>query len=162
MAVTLNISMKKNFFDFKELSKKTGDANLRNRGRAGAMVRRTARQYLRYARKAPPHPSPGPPRVRVTGTEFGLRTILFANVDGSTIVGPLGSGRSNHPVAEIHEKGVSVVRRFHASGRRLRSNAKRRSAEIVKTVNYPERPYMQPSLVKSSPQFPSLWKDSIK
>ena len=109
-------------------------ANARALKRAGAYVRKVARNSIRIApdasmRGQPPHSRRGALRRAIL---FGYDTVRTAVVVGPahSLIGASGSA---------HEFG----------GR-------------YGNENYPARPFMEPSLRKSAPHLPALWRDAVK
>lgn len=151
MSFGLDFRLKSWFFDTDKVIQATTRAERKNLSKAGAFVRRNARQRIRYAKKAPPNPAGGPPKARVPRSAFGLHTILFAYQPWkhSVIVGPVSHKGGAIRTPAVHEHGLTVTRKVG------------RGRKLSKVIAYPKRPYMAPALEEESPKFPDLWRNSV-
>lgn len=136
----IGFSCKTNFHAGK-VRRPVESATQRYLGRAGAVVRKTARRSIRKARigqDGRPVPSaPGtPPRTR----RGLLRNAILFGVDrvaGHVVIGPTKSR-------------VGLSGSAHEFGGRYRRNT------------YAERPFMGPALQKITPSLPAMWADSVR
>lgn len=121
-------------FDDAGLHRAMKHAGRKALGRAGAYVRRTARNSVRRSKDASAAGTP-------PNTRRGLvrNAVLFGveNDGRSVVIGPAKSF-----------VGISMT--AHEFGGRFRGR------------NYPARPLMGPALRQSAPKLPKLWEDSIK
>ena len=128
--------------------------------KAGAFIRRTARQSMKK-RKRPSAPGT-PPRAHTNGVN--LRTIFFAwdILRENVVVGPVlfrGADDGGGKTPKLHEFGGhkrKVVRDRYGPKRFGRRRARARYI-----IRYPKRPYMNPALKKNAPKFPGLWENSV-
>ena len=129
------MSVKMRFeFDSRRLLGAVNKANLASLRRAGAYVRKAARNAVHRSKRAsekgtPPH------------TRRGLlkRSILFG-VDKSRMSVVIGPAK----------KFIGVSMTAHEFGGMYRRR------------RYPKRPLMGPTLNKTAPQLPKLWEDAVK
>ena len=158
---------------------------------AGLKVMRKMRGLIRKARKLKgggrskkPSPPGRPPRARTSrGGSWPFKRIFSVpiNHDSAAIIGHQGFGKKQTPM-EIHEFGqtaevkvIKVVRKR----RRAKSEAQRKAARrlfkagrikekqasrviVTEAINYPKRPFAEPSLMLTKNQFPALWRNSVR
>jgi len=147
--VNIKFSM---FFDKAPVLRAVDRAERRILPKAGAFVRRRAKSSIRKRKRVS---EPGRPPSRHTG-DLG-RLILFGydRPSSSVVIGPLlFRSRSTPTVPEVLEFGGIVTR--ERKGRRGRLMGARR------TMRYRPRPFMGPALEAEAPNFPSLFKDSVR
>ena len=121
-------------FDEKKVLGPVKNGNTKALTRAGAYVRKAARNAVSRSKKAS---APGSP----PHTRRGLlkRSILFGveKQRQTVVIGPAF-------------QFIGIAMTAHEFG----GNYRRRK--------YPKRPLMGPSLIKTAPQLPKLWADSVK
>jgi hypothetical protein len=180
MALDINTKTRV-FLDRKAVADAVGKANAVALGKAGMLLRRTARQSMRRRKKAAP---PGQPPSAHSGKDFPrgplLKKFLFAEFDlvtKSIVVGPTALPGSKSDVHRLLETG-SVKRiqlrppkkvgrqasplQSAAFKRKIKDGSlKRVRPTITATVQIPARPYMRPALAKDAPQFPSLFANTV-
>lgn len=178
----LSAKVKRMFLDRPEIVRQMGKKKLKMLRTAGGGLRLRARRSLRRRKQKS---SPGAtPSVHSTDAYATLKNILFA-LDGpeTVIVGPVGfkprqpRGYRLGPgdVVERLELGGSFrrtvrVRPPRKSGRKLQGAAKEKFLQLVaagriqrqvemktETVKIEARPFMGPSLVAASRDYPSLF-----
>lgn len=175
--VTVGIrTAKKGFFDSEKVLKEVKYAERRALSKAGAYVRRAARDRLRK-RKSSAGPGESP-NVHVSG--MGLRQIFFFYDwnEGTVIIGPIGYGtqpHSNVTVPELMEKGGTVqirvtaglLSRLYRQGQYDSSAMEAHGALVSKkgqivTLNYDPHPFMKPAREEVEPDMADFWHDSIR
>lgn len=181
MALDINTKTRV-FMDTKAFKKAVGNGKAEGMRRAGMLVRRTARQSMRYRKKAS---EPDNPPSAHRGKNFPrgplLKKFLFSEFDLTTksvVIGPTLLPGSNSDVPELLEKGL--VTRIHllppkkvgrqatplqaaAFKRKIKDGSLKRIRKTVeKTIKIAARPYMAPALAKDAPTFPSLFRSTIK
>lgn len=147
-----------------------GRMNDRPLRRAGALVRRLARQSIRRDRRrrvlksgkigsyGKPSPRGTPPYSRAPGAPFKL-IFNLPNGAGSEIVGMVGFGSGfGTPIPGLHEHGGRATRKVFIRGVRRRGGSNQR---VNRVVRYPRRPFMIPALLKGRRLMPSLWRNSL-
>jgi hypothetical protein len=143
--VNLKFSM---FFDKGAVLRAVDRAERQVLSKAGAFVRRRAKSAVRK-RKRVSEPGQAP-----SSHAGHLRRLILFGYDraaSSVVIGPLlFRSRSSPTVPELLEFG-GVVTRERKKGRRRR-----------RTMRYRPRPFMGPALEAEAPNFPSLWKDSVR
>jgi len=138
--------------------------NALNRGplaHAGNLVRRRARQSIRYRRNRGIHSAPGtPPHSHQQGPGAPFK-MIFSVPDplrARQYVGMVGFGGAGPPVPGLHEHGGTAQREIwgwaRVGGRNVR--VPRRV-----TARYPARPFMVPALQASMAAIPELWRNII-
>ena len=147
--VNLKFSM---FFDKGAVLRAVDRAERRVLAKAGAFVRRRAKSAVRR-RKRVSRPGQAP-----SSHAGHLRRLIFFGYDraaSSVVIGPLlFRSRSSPTVPELLEFGGVVTR--ERKGRRRRVRGTRR------TMRYRPRPFMGPALEAEAPNFPLLFKDSVR
>ena len=134
------------FFDRPKVQRAVDAARRRVLSKAGAFIRREARQSIRRRKGTSP---PGRPPYSHVGL---LRNLILFGYDertDSVVVGPVGFKRSNVPHV-LEYGGVTTVTEYR------RGRLRRRRVRIA------PRPYMGPALAKELPKFPELWRNSIR
>lgn len=171
----LSMKAKDFFFDRALVASLIAKANKGPLSRAGAMVRQSARQSMKYRpyrtkkRRNKTKPSrPGqPPFHHIRDKQgFNLRKIFFAYdpAHASTVVGPVRSNRTVGSItgAAAHEYGKTKVIRQPTKRRYYKHSRSQVVTMRRVTAKYPARPYMRPALAKNAPKFPALWRDSVR
>lgn len=147
--VNLKFSM---FFDKQSVLRAVDRAERRVLSKAGAFLRRRAKSAIRRRKRVS---RPGEPPSSHAGH---LRRLIFFGYDraaSSVVIGPLlFRSRQRPTVPKLLEFGGVVTR--ERKGRRRRVLGARR------TMRYRPRPFMGPALEAEAPNFPSLFKDSVK
>ena len=169
---TVNVSVKRSFFDRAAVINEIGKWNAAALGKAGAYVQRRARSSMRRRKK--PSAVGSPPSAHSTDAVASLKNIWFAydRENQSVVVGPLRLNQvqqswitgANTTVPGIHEFGdVVTVREVSSNkGKTWRRRDMRRNPRTWETFRqrravYKPRPFMAPALAKEMPNFPSLW-----
>lgn len=162
------------FFDRKTVIDAVELAERKQLSKAGAFVRRRARSSIRLAGKRGSSSKPGKPPKTPRGTPQRYKDTIFFGYDkrrGSVVIGPssrFGDGK----VPSILEFGGSM----NVKNRRMRDTpALRRRASSFKTegagagfifytgrLTYEARPHMNPALIAEAPNFPGLFRNSVK
>jgi hypothetical protein len=179
----IGIKLDKNlFFDRKAVSDAVAKANKKTLGKAGALLRRHARQSMRRRNK--PSPPGTPPSAHGKSDKHPrgalLKERLFYQYDPATdsvIVGPQKLGRSDAPSNQEFggPKVIKVRPIIVKTGRKAtplqRDTFKRKIKDgsivrikqpmATKSISLPARPYMKPALLKELPKFPSLYAGQI-
>jgi hypothetical protein len=149
MSFGVRADVKKLFFDRKRVVDAVSRAERQKLSKAGAFVRRSARSSIRKRKKIS---APGKPPTSHTG--LLKRNIFFAYEPNrsSVVIGPV---KLNKPsgAPQLLEMGGTV--RIRVAGR----NKRKRARQLAR---YKPRPYMGPALRKESPNFPNLFKDSVR
>lgn len=143
----IDMSIKHMFFDRPRVQRAVDAARRRVLSKAGAFIMKDARWSIKSRKKAVSRP--GNPPFSHTGL---LKHFIFFGYDPATdsvVVGPAGFKRSNVPHV-LEYGGVTTVTRFR------RGKIERRRVRIA------PRPYMGPAFDKNLPEFPELWRDSIR
>ena len=145
-------------------------------GKAGAFIRRTGITSLRR-RKKPSAPG-SPPSVHTRDSYSTLknirfyydpvRKILIVGIvkTNQIFIGPNGpaTGTVPHVLEYGGAVGVIEVRKW-GKWRRADLRSRRRNAELptrVRSVDIAARPTMGPALIKTKPQLPAHWGNSLK
>lgn len=149
---TLSMRVSGQFFDRSAVQRRLSAAKRRNLSRAGAFVRRTARQSIRRSKKSAP--AGRPPRAHSTDQAASLKKILFA-YDAhreSVVIGPvkLNQAAGDGVPATLEKGGKTTI----AVG--PRKNRKKR------VVNIAARPYMGPALSANQEKIAPMWRGSVK
>ena len=139
------------FFDARPVRKAVDRATRAVLSKAGAFVRRSARQLIRR-RKRPARPGEPP-----SSHKGHLRRLIFFGYEPqqrTVVIGPaLLGGRSPYgpqTVPEVLEEGGTVTTRDPGrDGERVRRN-------------YRGNPFMGPAMEQELPNFPDLWRDSVR
>ena len=168
MPIAVIPKFKLQFFDRSIIKRNWGRINRRPLSRAGLLVRKIARSSIKRRKKGGKSgPAGQPPRSRQTGTSPPFK-LIFSVVDPSSrfaTVGMVGFGGSP-PVPALHEHGGTAKRiLYRETSRKHRRGPKKGKPvfkRIEKRVRYPKRPFMFPALVKATPMFPQLWRNSIR
>ena len=141
--LSMGFEVKNLFFDRKRVIDAVSRAERQGLSKAGAFVRRRARSSIRKRKKVS---EPGSPPTSHTG--LLKRNIFFAYEPkrSGVVIGPV---RLNKPggAPRLLEVGGTVVRKV---------GGKRR------TLRYRPRPYMGPALEQEAPNFPNLFKNSVR
>jgi len=144
----LTIKATADFFEADKILEKAGKEKARARKKAGAFVRRTARQKLSRKGKTPAKRG-APPRLR--SPEPNLKTIYFVDdpTTDSLVVGPvlLRSSDTDPAVPGALEEGETI-------------RTKSRGGRVVIRRLKPH-PFMGPSLDDNVSKYPDLFKDLI-
>jgi len=130
-------------FSGKEIVRRVNRANRSILMKAGAFVRRSARQSLRKRKGIS---APGKPPSSHTGRLKGLILFAFDAPRDSVVIGPNVIGSGDQPGATLEHGGVVVMK--------WRRRAKR--------TRFAARPFMGPALEKERPKFDKLWTNSVK
>lgn len=130
------------FFTAKAVTSRVSQATRTVLSKAGAFVRRTARQSIRKRKRSA---EPGNPPSSHAGT---LKDLIFFGYDHrseSVVIGPTTNraSTSGPSGASLLEFGGTVRRKG-------------------KTYRYRRFPYMQPALENEAPKFPNLFRDSVR
>jgi len=147
--------------------KKINDRPLR---RAGALVRKIARQSIRrvpYGKKRSGlrYSRPGSPPWSRSGKRGAAPFKLIFNLPygpmGLTeIIGMVGFGTGfGTPVPGLHEHG-GVARRKVFDRNSIQARMSKKQRPRWRSVYYPERPFMLPALKKAR-TLPQFWKNSL-
>ncbi len=143
--VNMKFSM---FFDKAPVLRAVDRAERQVLSKAGAFIRRRAKSLVRKRKRVS---RPGEPPSSHAGH---LRRLIFFGYDraaSSVVIGPLLFRSAGGPtVPELLEFG-GVVTRERKKGRRRR-----------RTMRYRSRPFMGPAMEAEAPNFPSLFKDSVR
>jgi hypothetical protein len=147
--VNLKFSM---FFDKGAVLRAVDRAERQVLSKAGAFVRRRAKSAVRK-RKRVSEPGQAP-----SSHAGHLRRLILFGYDraaSSVVIGPLlFRSRSSPTVPELLEFGGIVTRE--------RKGRRRRTMGVRRRMRYRPRPFMGPALEAEAPNFPSLWKDSVR
>lgn len=159
--IEITLRMVDSFFDRKRVKRSIDKERRKRLSKAGAFVRRGARQKIRKPgvrrkrRKGsgfdPTTSRPGsPPRTHVTGKR-SIRLILFAwdAASETVIVGPARFG---------NKSGVNVPRILEHGGR---TKYQQKGGDWANAYVRP-RPFMGPTLAEEAPKFPDLFHDSVR
>lgn len=143
LAMKLVSDMGRPRFDAQKVMSRVWRANVRNLGRAAALVRTIARRSLRRSKRKS---NPGePPRVHSKHPYGTLKNIRF-QVDGQLQAAIVGTVRfdaaSANNIPEVLEKG-GVVKYSQ------------------KQFNIQARPFMGPAHEIAMKKYPQFWKDSV-
>jgi len=133
--VRIDFSM---FFGKAPVRRAVGRAKRRVLSRAGAFVRRRAKSSIRRRKRVS---RPGRPPSSHAGHLRRLILFGYDRAAESVVIGPLKFKRGEAP--PLLEFGGTARR----EGRRMR---------------FRPRPFMGPALEKEAPNFPRLWKDSVR
>jgi hypothetical protein len=169
-AVTMR--MKDFFFDRQVIKDRMSTANRKAIAKVGAFIRRRARSSLRRRRKSS---QPGrPPSVHTADSVATLKNILFAYEPQAEalVIGPvklnhkalLGPQLGDLTVPQVQEFGATVRVREAKVGKQWRTGVRRvrRGQPVrVRSVSYPERPFMGPALEAEQDHIPDTWSGQI-
>lgn len=146
---TLTFRAKEMSFDRQKVQNAAGRMHARALSRAGAFVRRTARQSMRK-RRGPSRPGT-PPSVHQGDLK---RFLWFAYEPTRTtvVIGPVGFARSTVPLLLETGGFVTVYKWKTVNGRRLRVPERRRLAA---------RPYMGPALRANLSVIPQQYRGAL-
>ena len=133
--VRIDFSM---FFDKTPVRRAVGRAKRRVLSRAGAFVRRRAKSSIRRRKRIS---RPGEPPSSHAGHLRRLILFGYDRAAESVVIGPLRFKRGEAP--PLLEFGGTAQR-----GRRR--------------MRYRARPFMGPAMEKEAPNFPRLWRDSVR
>lgn len=153
---------------------------------AGNLVMTIARQSIRRRAKRDRPSPPGTPPYSHAGTpdsRYGKkrttrkgrtvnRTPPFKQIFSvpyrfgtSVIVGMVGYTRSSTPVPGLHEHGGYARRKVFTNmgQRRLQSGrwGRMKTSYKPQMVKYPQRPFMNPALMRARSRLPRLWFNSL-
>ncbi len=174
---TVNLRMRRFFFDRARVENAIGKKKATSLNRAGTFLRRAARKLLGPpSKKAEPRPAGRPPRVHTSDERVTLRNILYYyDRNGDRVFcGPVKLNQVNqsaidltsHTVPEIHEFGGDVfIHEFAYKSdaeqqwfrRDLRKNIRPWWLLRTRRATYPARPTMQPALKQTLPKVPELF-----
>lgn len=164
MSLVSIAAAKANFFDRKAIVRAVGKARSRILNEEGRMVRKEAQKSLVYRQKAAPAGSPpsahrtrsvtrksrSSGRIRRRSVSL-LREFLFYSFDPSSqsvVIGPVRLGNTVDPGSlEALEYGGRSSILDHGKKTSVRISA---------------HPFMRPALKRVTPQFLSLWRDSVR
>jgi hypothetical protein len=141
------MKMKQCFFDAEKVVRAVGRAQRKALSRAGAFIRRTARQSIRTSKKPAP---PGQPPHSHNGQ---LKRFLWFAYDPeaeTVVIGPAGFKRTTDAPHTLEFGGRTRVT-YRRHGRKVRSSAR-----------IDARPYMAPAFAKERPNLPKLWAGSVR
>lgn len=176
MAFTVTYKVKNQFFDRAAVVREVGRVNAAALSKAGAWIRRTARQSMKRRKKAS---SPGsPPSAHSKDAVASLKNILFAYDSGnqSVVIGPVRLNQVNMSifggsvsVPQLHEfGGVQNIREVSSDKgktwkrRDMRRNPRPWERFRTRRAKYPARPFMAPALAAEIGNFPSLWSSGAR
>lgn len=157
-------SFKMVFFDRSVIRTNWKKINARPLQRAGALVRKIARQSIKRDRRrkvfrsgkrgAYGQPSkPGtPPFSRDAARSFKLIFNMPYRFGTTEIVGMVGFGQRD-PAPGMSEHGGFARRRVFMKGKSM--------VKVVRSVKYKKRPFMLPALYKGKSSMPELWRNSL-
>lgn len=167
MAFQVKYSLKRFFFDRKEVIDRIGKKKARILSKFGSFVRRNARsKQLRRRKKV--SPAGQPPSVHSRDKVATLKNILFGLEPNrnTVVIGPVGLGRSGRAIPGTLEFGGSVRVREKKVGKQWRNIGQRQARPgqptRVRVANYEPRPFMLPALEQEAPKFPGLWANTIR
>ena len=156
------------FFDRRIIRTRWRKINNNPLARAGALIMRISRKSIRRRIKLRGKPSaPGtPPYSRQPGALPPFKQIFFRVMDLKTfvIIGMVGYGAPNPPPGLQEHGGVARRKVFTKLGqKRLKSGrfGKQQYQYKPQMVKYPQRPFMQPALLRAMAQLPQLWRGSV-
>ncbi len=163
----IDLRIKKLFFDRPKVQRATDKARRRVLSRAGAFIRQTARTSIRKRKGTSP---PGSPPYSHVGL---LRRLILFGYDertDSVVVGPVKLNKQSDAPHTLEFGGTTVARRTMLvrvgdTGRDRRGRFTRGKRQLVKAgtrLVYKPRPFMGPAMQKELPQFPELWRNSIR
>lgn len=135
---------KRQFFDREKVMRKLSPARRRYLSKAAAFVRNTARRSIRRRKRG--YSKPGNPPYSKTG--LLKRFILFGydeQADDMLVGATQLSHHSDAP--EMLEHGGTTTRNVFGKRKRAR---------------YEARPFMRPALEQERPNFPKIWRDSVR
>lgn len=142
----IDMRIRRLFFDRPKIRRAVDKAKRAALTKAGAFIRRTAKESIKMRKKPAP---PGQPPHSHKGL---LKRFIFFGYDrgsDSVVIGPVGFRRSTAPNV-LEFGGTTKTRR------------RRRGKIVRKRVMIESRPYMGPALEKKRPELPKLWANSIK
>jgi len=147
--------------------------------RAGLLARRIMINMIRKDKSKKQLPAkPGrPPKSRAEGHPF-RRIFSVPKGLASVVVGHVGFRRRTPTVMETHEFGERVTKKVLKPTRRSALTGKQRRAArrlfqagriqraskvemVEKQIQYPKRPFAEPTLKKATDRFPALWANSV-
>lgn len=134
------------FFDSDKVLRAVESAKIKNLSKAGAFVMTRARTSIRPATRRRSVSRPGEKPVSHVGT---LKRFIYFSYDpasGSVVVGPAKVG------AVV---GVDAPHSIEYGGPVI-------APGVARGVHMAARPFMHPALEAEAPNFPGLWKDTVK
>lgn len=183
MPIGIKPKFKLEYFDRSIIKKNWRKINESPIKKAGLQVRKIARGSIRRGNlkgkgkgnpferaKSERKPSKAgkPPKSWGRGKSPPFKMIYSVpnRLGTSAVVGMIGFGGSN-PVPGLMEHGGTGRRRVFVTTNKQRRTKKGRFGKklrkpMIKTVRYPERPFMFPALMKAKDRMPQLWKGSLK
>lgn len=163
------------FFDRSIIRTNWRAINDRPLRRAGALVKKIARQSIRRdtrrrvmksgkrGKYGKPSPPGRPPYSRAPGHPFKLIFNVPGPMRLSEIVGMVGFEFTSNPIPGIHEHGGHVRRLVFIRHSTWGFLSKRRGGRRVsQTVRYPKRPFMIPALRRAKARLPAFWRNSVR
>lgn len=189
MPIGIKPKFKLEYFDRSIIKKNWRKINESPIKKAGLQVRKIARGSIRRGNlkgkgkgnpferaKSERKPSKAgkPPKSWGRGKSPPFKMIYSVpnRLGTSAVVGMIGFGGSN-PVPGLMEHGGTARRRVFQETKVFKHKHTRKSSgkyakhsirrkPMIKTVRYPERPFMFPALMKAKDRMPQLWKGSLK
>jgi len=149
------------FFDKMPVKRAIDKASRDRLMKAGSFVRTTAKRSIRK-RKSISEPGQQP------RSHHGLlRKLIFFGLEPyakTVVVGPMDANIENPPVPNLLEFGGRARRYFRWRGWPPRPEPCSRNAPgaIAYMARYRPRPFMGPALEAEAPNFPDLFKNSIR
>lgn len=168
LPVKLRFSVQMAFFDRSIIKTRWHTFNRDPINRAGALVRKIARDSIRRRKKAPPSPPGTPPFSRQPGSLPPFKMIYYVpyRMNTAVIVGMVGFHRtSDLPPPGLQEHGGTAPRTILIRYARRTKKGKftspgRFSRKVI--AKYPKRPFMLPALGKAKTKLASLWQNSLR
>lgn len=170
---------KSNFFDSEAIKSRTTPAERRVLSKFGAHVRRTARQSIRFTKKAVSRPGQ-PPRSHSRDKTASIRNILFAfdPARRSVVIGPVKLNMTQGldsvtviagTVPQVLEYGGRITiteKKRLGSSQWRRADMRRtpRAGEVFRKRRavIQARPFMWPAFVKEEKDtLPGLWRNAV-
>ncbi len=150
MSLKPKFAIRDMFFDSAKVLQAVDRARRKVLSRAGAFVRRRARSSIRRRKRAS---RPGTPPTNRSGLLRDGIVFAYDPAAESVLVGPVRLQKAGDAPHDLEHGGTVTITSGaeHTAGR---NEGKRRRMAA--------RPFMGPALAKEAPNFPDLWKNSVK
>lgn len=168
LPIKLRFSVQMAFFDRSIIRTRWHQFNRDPIHRAGALVRKIARNSIRRRKRPTPSPVGTPPFSRQPGTTPPFKMIYYVpyRMNTAVIVGMVGFKKTGDiPAPGLQEHGGTAPRTILIKYQRRTKKGKFTSpGRFAKKVlaKYPKRPFMVPALGQARTKLAPLWKNSLR
>lgn len=165
----IKFSFQMNFFDRSIIRTRWHTFNRDPINRAGALIRKIARDSIRRRKRAKPSAPGTPPFSRMPGSLPPFKMIYYVpyRMNTAVIIGMVGFTKkgSELPPPGLQEHGGTAPRtvliKYQRRTKKGKFTSPGRFARRV-LAKYPKRPFMVPALARARTQLAPLWKNSLR